>query len=235
MATTVLDVITKAMQIIGALSIGQSPSSDDATLGLNDLNAMLDGWNSERLNLYTVATFTGNLTNAKQSYAMGPAATDFNTNSPILIQTASVIIPGSTVRRAVTILSATEFANLTEKGLTGFLPDKLYCDYQFPIANLLVHPIPNQTIALELYLWSVLAQFVNLTDAVSLRPAYLEAIQYNLAVKLAPQFGLAQDQTNVQLAGTYKQEMQRLNAMSAFPIPPHEQMIPPSSAQAPAQ
>lgn len=219
MATTVLDLITFAMQLIGSLQTGEVPSADDAQLGMTALNAMLDGWNTERLNLYTISVFSGNLLNAQQVYAMGPAAADFNTLSPILIQTASVIIPATTVREKVRLVSSEEWAQLTERGLTGYMPDKLYCDYLFPIANLYVHPIPNHTIALELYLWSILAQFVNLTDAVAFRPGYLEALQYNLALKLAPIYGYQLDPQTAALAGTYKQRMQQLNTLAAFPVP----------------
>lgn len=232
---TVLDVITRAMQLIGTLSVGETPSADDAAVGLANLNELLDGWNTELLNLYTTTVFSGNLINAQQSYAMGPSAADFNTTTPIMIKTAHVIIPTSTARVPVSILSAVEWADLTEKGLTGFLPDKLYCDYAFPIANLNVHPIPNQTIALELYLWSILAQFVAVTDSVSFRPGYLEALQYNLAVKLGPQFGYQPDQVTLGLAGTYKQRMQQLNTMAGFPVPAQQQIVLPQQPQAAQQ
>lgn len=232
---TVLDVITRALQIIGTLSVGQIPSADDAAVGLSNLNELLDGWNTELLNLYTTTVFTGNLINTQQSYAMGPSAADFNTLSPIMIKSAHVIIPATSVRLPVSILSAVEWADLNEKGLTGFRPDKLYCDYAFPIANLNVHPIPNQTIALQIYLWSILAQFAAITDTVSFRPGYQEALQYNLAVKLAPQFGVAQDGTNVQLAGSYKQRMQELNALAGFPVPAQQQAARPQQGAAPQQ
>lgn len=218
----VSDIITTAMEIIGALSIGQTPSSDDSTLVFNNLNAMLDGWNAERLNLYTSQPFTGNLTNGVQNYTMGPGG-GYNRTAPIMIETASVIIPGSTVRRPVSVLNAEQWANLTEKGLTGFLPDKLYCDYLWPISNIAVHPIPNQTIVIELYLRYILAQFVTTGDTVSFPPGYVEALQYNLAVKIAPQFGLAQDPTNLQLAASYKQKMQQYNTLTGFPVPPMQQ------------
>ncbi len=239
---TVNDLIIRAMQIIGALSTGQTPSSDDAQVCFSNLNEMLDGWNTERLNLYVPFTFTGNLLNGQQSYFMGPSlSADFNTNTPILIQTAAtIVVPSATVRYPMQILNSEEWARLTEKGLTGYIPDKLFCDYAFPLANLQVHPIPNHTIVMELYLWNILAQFTALTDTVAFRPGYYEAMAYNLALKIAPQFGLAQDQTNVQLAGTYKQRMQDLNRLAGFPVPPVEQgelskVAPPAPAAPPAQ
>lgn len=228
---TVNDLIIRAMQIIGALSTGQTPSSDDANVCFLNLNEMLDGWNTERLNLYVPLPFSGNLLNAQQSYEIGPAAADFVTTNPVaLIQTAATIFPATSVRNPVAILNSEEWARLTEKSLTGYLPDKMWCDYANPIANILVHPIPNHTIALELYLWTILAQFTALTDAVTFRPGYYEALAYNLAVKIAPQFGLAQDGTNVQLAGTYKQRMQDLNRLAGFPVSPMQQAAGPQAA-----
>ena len=222
---TVNDLIIRAMQIIGALSTGQTPSSDDANVCFLNLNEMIDGWNTERLNLYVPSSFSGNLVNAQQSYAIGPAAADFpTTNSLILIQTAALVtVTGQTIRTPIAILNSEEWARLTEKGLTGYQPDKMWCDYAFPISNMLFHPIPNRAVAIELYIWNILAQFVNLTDTVSFRPGYYEALAYNLALKIAPQFGLAQDQTNVQLATTYKARMQDLNRQAGFPVPPMQQ------------
>lgn len=228
---TVNDLAIRAMQIIGALSTGQTPNSDDAQLCLTNLNEMLDGWNTERLNLYVPLPFSGSLLNAQQSYAIGPSAADFpTTNSVALIQTAALILPTTTVRTPVAILNSEEWARLTEKGLTGYLPDKLWCDYANPISNILVHPIPNHTISIELYLWTILAQFVALTDTVAFRPGYYEALAYNLALKIAPQFGLAQDQTNVSLAATYKQRMQDLNRLAGFPVSPMQQAAGPQAA-----
>jgi hypothetical protein len=224
---TVNDLIVRAMQIIGALSTGQTPSSDDAQVCFTNLNEMLDGWNTERLNLYVPLPFSGNLLNTQQSYAIGPSAADFpTTNSVALIQTAATIFPATSVRTPMAILNSEEWARLSEKGLTGYLPDKMWCDYGNPIANILVHPIPNHTIAIELYLWTILAQFIALTDTVAFRPGYFEAMAYNLALKIAPQFGLAQDGTNVQLAGTYKQRMQDLNKLAGFPVSPMQQAMP---------
>lgn len=221
---TVNDLIIRAMQIIGALSTGQTPSSDDANVCFLNLNEMLDGWNTERLNLYVPGSFSGNLLNAQQSYEIGPAAADFpTTNSVALIQTAVTIFQATTVTNQMSILNSEQWGLLTESGLTGYLPDKLFCDYAFPISHLLVHPIPNHTIAIQLYTWSIIAQFTALTDAVAFRPGYFEAMAYNLALKIAPQFGLAQDGTNVQLAGTYKQRMQDLNRLAGFPVPPMDQ------------
>lgn len=232
------DVIITAMQIIGALSTGQSPSADDQQVVFSNLNALLDGWNTERLNLYVPLPFTGNLVTNQQSYQIGPAAADFpTTNSVALIQTAALIeVTGQTGRSPITILNSEEWSELREKGLTGYFPERLWCDYGYPISNILVHPIPNRAVAIELYLWTILTQFVSVFDTFSFRPGYLEAIQYNLAVKIAPQFGLAQDQTNVQLAVTYKQRIQDLNKLAGFPVPPMQQAMgsqPP--AQPPAQ
>lgn len=209
---TVLDIITRALQVTGSLATLETPSADDAQLGLQTLNEMIDGWNSQRLNLFTVGYQQYPLQPAQQTYQVGPGGVDFNYPSIVLIQTASVIVPGTSARMELDLLSSVEWAALREKYLIGVFPQRLYCDYNWPISLLNLHPVPSGSITLELYLWSILPAFSTISDPVNFRPGYVEALEYNLALKLAPIYGMQVDQITIALAQTYKQQMQSLNA-----------------------
>jgi len=173
---------------------------------------MLDAWNTDRLNIFTVGQGTYALTGAVQKYAIGPTAgAPFNVNRPVLIQSAAIVVPGTTIRERMDIYTSARWAAIKELGLTGVLPDKLYCDYAAPNANLYVHPIPSGTPTIEIYSWSALAAFVTLQDLIAFPPGYIEAIIYNLAIKLAPEYGQQADQLVIVTAQSSKQAMRDLN------------------------
>ncbi len=210
---TVLDLITSALQLIGSLATGETPNADDASTVFFALQAMIDGWNSDRLSLMSVLYLNPTLSPNKQSYTIGPSATDFPNATPLIqLQTVSCIIGGTTARKDVSLLNSVQWASLGEKGLTGTFPDKVYCDYTYPISTLWFHPIPSAGITLDLYAWQILPPFTGYTQVINfLRPGYEEALLYNLALKIYPLFGLSPDNLVVQLAGQYKQNMRALN------------------------
>lgn len=209
----VSDLITRAMILIGTITQGETASSDELADALYRLNTMLDGWNTDRLCLLTDRVVTGNFSGATQNYTIGTGG-DIDTDPVLIIRVATVTIPGTTISQPLSILDSPKWAAIVERGLTGLLPDKLYCNYDFPLATLRIHPIPSGTIAFEMFLWSALTSDYDLADTIDLRPGYQEAIEYNLAVKLAPSFGVQLDPTVIQLAVSYKQQMRELNAQA---------------------
>lgn len=88
---TVSDIIQDALTTIGELQPQQTPSPEDLAYGMQTLNAILDSWSTERLNLYTVNSAQYSLTPGKQDYTVGPTG-DFSQNRPVLVQNISVIL-----------------------------------------------------------------------------------------------------------------------------------------------
>lgn len=200
------------MRLIGVLAQDETPAASEAQNCLVALNQLLDGWDAERLNVYKITEARYQLNGAKQSYQIGPGAADFNAARPVLIQTASIILPNSSVRNPMDLLSAVDWAAVPERALTGELPRKLYCDYAFPIATLNVSPIPSGNPQIELFSWMPLPLFVLLTDLVTFPPAYAKAIRYNLAVNIAPEFGVPVDQSIAAIALGEKDVVRKFNA-----------------------
>ena len=73
-------------------------------------------------------------------------------------------------------------------------------------------PIPNAQVNFALYTWTALAQFPDLVSDQDFPPGYLKALRYNLAVDLAPEFGVAQvPQTVLMQAVESKGKIKALN------------------------
>jgi hypothetical protein len=209
---TFLDLANAAGEEIGSLGIGELFNADEIALCMNEWNRMVAEWSTARELLWTVGTATYNLSANKQSYQIGPGATDFNTARPVLIQSAAAIMPGTTIRIGLDLAASQAWAALREKGLTGILPDLLYCDYGMPIALLNFHPVPSAPITVELYAFSVMQQIVNVTDVLNFPPGYENALKYNLAVKICSSFGMPLQQQTVQQAISGKAAIAEINA-----------------------
>lgn len=208
---TALDLFTAALRVTGSLGTGEVPSADDAFVVMQAFNLMLDQMATERSNLFTDTLDVYNLTPNQQGYTIGPGAGNFAGIRPVCIREANIIIPGTTGRKAMSILGAAGWMSLGERGLTGVFPDKLYCDYNFPIAKLYIHPIPSGVIQLEIAAWGQLTQVVGLTDILNFPPGYLEELKYNLAMKISPEFGMPPDQMVIAQAVADKAAIRQIN------------------------
>jgi hypothetical protein len=243
---TALDLITKTMILIGVLAQGETPSNDEAVDILDRLNEMLDRWQTERLSVYTITAALYNLTNAKGAYQIGPGAADFNTARPVLIQSANYVQPGTLLRWPLDILTAVQWAAIPERNRSAQLPRSLYPDYAFPVMNLNLDPVPNAGGQMELFTWTAVAQLPLLTTVVSFPPAFLEAIQYDLGVRIAPSFGRTVDPAVIQGAVNSKAALQKFTSQLLLPSygetppaigspTPPEGIQPPAAAPGPAQ
>ncbi len=90
----VQDLIQDAMVLTGELGRGQTPSIEDKQHALDVLNNLLDIWSTDRLMLPSVKKLDCQLVPGQQDYTIGPTGADFTNERPVLIQTATVIIPG---------------------------------------------------------------------------------------------------------------------------------------------
>lgn len=185
---TVLELIKSSLRLIGQLGPGRSPGTSETADALFVLNSMLEAWNVERQNIYRVSRDTYTLTASLQPHTIGSAGT-FNVARPIRVENAGVISVGGETEYPLEMWSAQRWAGETSKTLTSDIPAALYYEPAFPLGKLYLWPIPTTAATLALYTWAQLTGFANAAETVSFPPGYADAIRYNLAVKLAPEWG----------------------------------------------
>jgi hypothetical protein len=210
--STFLDLATDAMIRLGELAAGETLSSSDATYCQGVAEAMLDAWSIERLMIYNVSSITEALTASQQDYTIGPSGATFTAPRPTLIQSAAIVIPGTTIREPMSILSSKKWFAIKEKGLTGVLPTGIYLDQNFPNAGFHVSPIPSGTPTIEFYYWAALSSFPLLTTTFSWPPGYYNAMVMNLAIFLSSAYNKPLDQT---LAASAVRAMESLKAFNS--------------------
>jgi len=72
------DLIRSSFRAAGLMKMGQVFNADEQIDGLFILNAMLEAWSIERLNVFTVQPQIINLNASQQSYQWGTGAADIN-------------------------------------------------------------------------------------------------------------------------------------------------------------
>lgn len=215
---TLLDLITEVLRDIGELGVGETPSPEDAAYCMGKANEFLDSCSTERLNIYTLEQIQLRLLTAKQTFTIGPGAGDFNRARPIKIEGAVILIPmavtSDLMSSPMEIVGEARWRAISDLSATTNAPELLYPDYASPIMNLNFYPAPKVLMATyaQLTAWVALQQFAALTDVFSMPTGYRAFFVQNLKIVIMMAYGHAVDQVTADLAATYKQRVQQLNA-----------------------
>lgn len=190
---TALDLIKRSMRLMRVLSPDQNPTTQEANDGLNVLNSMLDSWSIERLMVYQIQQDSYSWTANQSSRTIGVGG-NFNTTRPSKVaEEGNFVRDGSTsIDYPLLILGDRDsYDRILLKTSTSSYPQWLFADTGYPLMTLYVWPVPTQTLELHLNTWKPLQNFSTLTTDLALPPGYQRAIEYNLAIEYAPEFGSA--------------------------------------------
>lgn len=211
--TTAYDIIHGALRKIGAIAVGETLSADDSTTGLEQLNAMLDLWSTEHLAVFNNNEYVLQLQASKSTYSIGSGG-DFNIPRPLRLSGAYTRLQptGTTVDYPCTEVDFTRYSKIGIKNQPGPWPKVMYFNASFPLAELILWPVPSQNAEFHLWADMVFSQFANLTDTVTLPQGYMLALQTNLALLLAPEYGVQPAPELVETARVTKKALKALNA-----------------------
>ena len=148
---------------------------------------MLDGWNADRLNVYALATEEYTLSPGQSVYTCGPTGDFDRPERPQRIETAFLLRGADRDELEVITDDATYARRRRDTGSGA--ASVLYVDGASPLANLYFNPTPAAADTVELHCWATLYGYENEEQLVELPPGYADAIAYNLALRLAPEWG----------------------------------------------
>lgn len=216
------DIIYMALRHLGQIRAGQTSFPELMADGLIALNGMIDSWNTNRLLIYTISDAIYPFATSQQSYQIGPSAVDFQAPRPTRIEAANILITSNPVqpaRRPLILVNSMGWSKVQVPAVSTSVPLYLYCDYDFPNANLFFWPFPigNQ---LELFTWTALSGASDLTVPIVTPPGYFNALTYNLAIDMIPMVEISTKTkqrtlgTVIALAGKYLTAIESLNAPS---------------------
>lgn len=191
--STYRDLISGSLRLLGIKSQGESATGAEAADALAVLNELIDSFNSTGTLLYTTTTFVYPLTTLSQSYTIGPTGQMVVASRPTRLTGAwfrdTSNTPNNDVR--LTILADSDYGDIVSKGTQSDYAQAIYLDRQYPNANIYLYPVPSSTAkSLVLQFATPLNANVTLDTIETLPPAYRQMLRFNLAVMIAPEYGI---------------------------------------------
>ncbi|MHA1481886.1 MAG: hypothetical protein ACTSQA_00425 [Candidatus Heimdallarchaeaceae archaeon] len=185
----VADLIKSSLRKIGALSSGEVIETARETEALSALQSMLRSWGAVSNNIFTNVIEDFTLSSGTDSYTWGVSG-DIDTARPNQI-IGAYITNSSGVTYPVNIISLNEYSSISDKNISGH-PGILYFYPSFPLGYVKLFPIPDYPYILTLASMKPFvetASFTLATDTLSFPLYYEEPMIYNLAIRLAPEYG----------------------------------------------
>lgn len=190
MSATAQETIEGALRLIGALSDGATASAQVLADGLFALNQMIDSWSVDRLMIYATQDQQFTWPANTQSRTLGPSG-DFVGNRPIAIDDSTYYRDASNgLSFPIKLISQAQWDDIPLKSLTNTYPNVMFINMDMPNITAYLYPIPTKDLEFHFISAEELSQPAALSTTLTAPPGYLRALRYNLAVELAPEYGL---------------------------------------------
>lgn len=204
-------LISGSLRLLGVLAAGETLRGDDATDALSALNDMVDAWRTERLTLYAQTRSTKVLTANDGQYTIGSGG-DINVNRPLWIDEFRLKIGDE--EYDLRPYTRDEYQAISNKSLTSELPEGAFYNPEFPLAKIELWPIPTQANTLVVYHPAeALISVASLDTNISQPPGWNKALRYNLALELAPEYGVLPSPLVIEGARDSKAGIKRANQL----------------------
>lgn len=213
---TVNDLVTLAALGMGAIAQNETLPDDELANALQLLTDIIDDWNTQDLLIYTIQRYPFTVPAISQTFTLGVGG-DFDPGfRPNRIERANVIFNTSenTTELPMEIVTYDEWSRIIVKGVQSVIPQAVWFDYQYPLINVNVWPIPNGSQELIFYMWQPVPQIASGTDTLALPPGYKRALRYQLQCELCPLYGKPIDASTLALREDAVGNVKTLNYQS---------------------
>lgn len=209
MATyTAGDQINRALRLLGVLAEGETPSAETSADALMALNQMIDSWSTERLTVFSTLRQVVAWPAGQSTRTLGPTGNIVATRPVSVDMVYFRDSDGSDW--AVGVINQAQYDNIPDKTVTGY-PQVVYVNMTHPDAEFTVYPVPDRDLEMRIVSTSELTQPVSLDTELSFPPGYLRAFAYNLALEIAPEFGVEPSSDLRRVAMVSKRDIKRIN------------------------
>jgi hypothetical protein len=200
--------INGSLRLIGVLAAGEEASAVEAQDALERLNGMIDGFNISGLTVSYLQhkTYTQPLAGWKSNITIGlDVANDFNEVAPLSIASAFFRDTGGIDFR-MTPMGLNEWSDMVYKAIVA-PPRKYYENYHGHTLSLQFDTIPYPLYTLHLVCKTPYVGGYVPTDNIDWDYGFEEMLRYQLAARLAPEYGV---QLRPEIAIAAQQLMQNI-------------------------
>ncbi len=207
--TTALELITSSMRLATILASGETPNADEAVDGLKSLNDILENWSLENLAVWQTDNLTANLVAGQASYTIGPGGDFVTTVRPARIGLSYTSVTGADF--PMTQWGLEEYNSVAVKTVGG-IPQRFVYLNEYPLGQIILYPVPAAPIStISLAVDRMLSFPVSLVTVLSFPPGYEKALRFNLAMNLAPEYGVEPPPSVGAIATSSKADLKRAN------------------------
>jgi hypothetical protein len=212
MATyTAGDQINRALRLLGVLAEGESPSAETSQDALMAMQQMIDSWDTERLSVFSTQDQVFTWPAGIVSRTLGPTG-NFVGLRPVLLDDSTYYRdPGTGVSFGVKFINQQQYNGIAVKTVTSTYPQVIFVNNTFPDIDMYVYPRPTRDLEWHFVSVQKLDNPAGLATILYFPPGYLRAFTYNLAMEIAPEFGLEPSPQVQRIAMTSKRNLKRIN------------------------
>jgi hypothetical protein len=211
MATyTAGEQINRALRLLGVLAEGETPSAAISQDSMMALNQMIESWNTERLSVFCTQDQVFTWPSGLISRTLGPTG-DFVGNRPVLLDDSTYYVGNNGVSYGIKFINQDQYNGIAVKTVTSTFPQVIFVNETFPNVEMYIYPRPTQDLVWHFISVQELSQPATLATSLLFPPGYLRAFVYNLAMELAPEFGVEPSPQVKRIAMTAKRNLKRIN------------------------
>jgi hypothetical protein len=211
MATyTAGDQITRALRLLGILAEGETPSAAMSQDALMSMNQMIDSWNTERLSIFSTQDQIFTWPASTISRTLGPSG-DFVGLRPVLLDDATYFKAPNGVSYGIKMINQQQYNGIAVKNVTSTYPQVMWVNMTFPDIEIYLYPKPTQELEFHFVSVQELDQPATLVTELHFPPGYMRAFAYNLAMEIAPEYGVEPPPQVQRIAMTSKRDLKRIN------------------------
>lgn len=210
MATTAGDQINRALRLLGVLAEGETASAATSQDALVALNQMIDSWNTERLAVFCTQDQVFTWPSGFIERTLGPTG-NFVGNRPIQLDDGTYFKAPSGVSYGIKFINQDQYNGIAVKTSTSTFPQVIFVNNTFPDVEMYIFPKPTQDLEWHFISVQELAQPATLSTDLFFPPGYMRCFAYNLAMEIAPEFGVEPSSQVQRIAMTSKRNIKRIN------------------------
>jgi hypothetical protein len=205
------DQINRALRLLGVLAEGETTSASVSQDSLMAMSQMIDSWNTERLSVFCTQDQVFTWPAGEYIRTLGPTG-NFIGLRPVLLDEATYFRdPGTNVSFGIKFINQQQYNGIAVKTVTSTYPQVIFVNMGFPDVTMSIYPRPTRDLEWHFISVQELSNPATLATELFFPPGYLRAFTYNLAMEIAPEFGVEPSPQVQRIAMTSKRNLKRIN------------------------
>jgi hypothetical protein len=193
------------------LAEGETTSASVSQDSLMAMNQMIDSWNTERLSVFSTQDQIFTWPAGQITRTLGPSG-DFIGLRPVLLDEATYFRdPGTNVSFGIKFINQQQYNGIAVKTVTSTYPQVIFVNMTYPDVTMSIYPRPTRDLEWHFVSVQELSNPATLATDLFFPPGYLRAFTYNLAMEIAPEFGVEPSPQVQRIAMTSKRNLKRIN------------------------